>query len=186
MSKKLMLIILGVVIAGGLVAFLVTNNKDRTKSSTQNNTSQSSEKNEQKKINGNLSSISGSGEAQECTYSSTSPAGTAAGVMYSDGKGRGLMELDLVSDNGNIGKSHTLFNFEKVYSWTETGGQTFGLVFDKAQLESANNSVATTGQNSVSSTKQNFDMDCKRWTVDEAKLTVPPDVNFQSFPQPSL
>ena len=185
MSKKLMLVIAGIVVAGGLVGFLVLN-KDDSKSSTQNNSSGTSKTEEKSKTSGSLSSLSSGGKAQECDFSSTSPAGTASGKMYSDGKGRGLMEIDLVSDKGNIGKSHTLVTSDKAYSWTETGGQTFGLVFDKAQLESANSTAATTGQTSASNTKQNFDMECKAWFVDEAKLTVPTGINFQALPQPSV
>ena len=191
MNKKLIIGIVAVVVILGAGAGYFAMQDDSKNNSTATSSQTASDQSNQKieadddKVSGSLSTVSKNGKAQECTFTSVGSSGSVDGKMYTDGKGRGLMEISLATEQGNQGKSHTLLTTDKVYSWTETGSQTFGVVYDKTQLEAQTNSSQPT-QETAGTNNQSFDFDCKNWTVDEAKLTVPEGVNFQAFAQPTL
>ena len=185
MNKRLTMIIAGIVLAGAIIAFVANNSGD---SSNKNNPASSSQtKNVSKqnteqpqKVSGSLSTLSASGKAQECDISSSGENGVASGKLYSDGKGRGLMEIDLATEKVNTGKSHFLTTAEAGYSWIVTGDKTIAFKLDKDQL--SKNTTPTSTSTPSNNSNQSFDMSCKSWNVDEAKLTVPSDINFISFP----
>lgn len=183
MSKGVMVLVGVVVLAvvgGGI--FFVTNKDD----SSQANSSQSTDSatnqnkiNDNSKVEGNLASISSGGKARQCTFSYSGENGSGNGKLYTDGNGRGLMTMDLVTEKGNTGKSNTLITTDKAYNWTTTNGSSIGFVFDKEKL-TANNSQ--TSNTTSSDANKNFTMNCENWTVDNSKLNAPSDVNFSALP----
>ena len=189
MNKKGMLIVGGVVAAlvlAGLVYFMT---KDDTSDNTQTNSTQndtaSSEteqhnEDEHSQQQGNLFSISGAGKAQQCDLSYSGAGGSGTGKMYTDGKGRGLMSLSLATTQGNTGQMNTLVTSDKVYTWTATGDQAFGFVYDKSRFNT--NSNTGSESSSTANPNQDFNLDCHNWTVEESKLTAPSNINFSSLP----
>lgn len=187
MNKKTMLIVGAVVavLALGGLGYVLTQNKDddtatNNTSNQTSNTSQTQTEEEHNEEQGNLFSLAGGGKAQECDMSYSGANGTGTGKMYTDGKGRGLMTLSVNTAQGNTGQSNTLVTSDKVYSWTTTGGQNFGFVFNKSTY-TANQSSSSSSSTSADP-NQNFKLDCHSWTVDESKLSVPANINFTSLP----
>ncbi len=189
MNRKTMLIVGGVValaIIAGAVLFVMKDD-DSSPASQSNSSSQNTNPAENKiteednlKEQGNLFTMSGNGKTRQCDMSYSGPSGSGTGKMYTDGKGRGLMTLSFKSEQGSTGQSNTLVTGDKVYSWTASGGQTFGFVFDKDKF-TADTSGSGTGSTSADP-NQDFSLDCKDWKVEETKLTVPANVNFSSLP----
>lgn len=186
MSKKLIIGIIAVVviIAGGV--FFVTKddgNQNNSSSGEQaaTNTEQQPSNNESK---GNIFSLSDSGKPQKCTFTYSGTKGNGTGTMYTDGSGRGLMQIEVQTAKGNTGKSNTLVLSDKVYGWMETGEKSVGFVYDKAKLtqqtQNAQNNPSQTSTNT--DPNQSFDLQCDSWSVDEAMLSVPKNVNFTAMP----
>ena len=100
--------------------------------------------------------------------------------MYTDGKGRGRMQLELKTERGNTGQSNTLVSGGKVYSWTVTEGAAIGFVADASTIQP--NAAGSPTDSSSQTAGKNFSLNCKSWNVDEAMLAVPTDVNFTALP----
>lgn len=184
--NKLTMIIVGVIVAIAAVGGYLLMNKDdktdvvsNTSTNNQSNQNQSETANEEE-IDGSLETFRSAGKARTCTLSYSDSAGSGNGKMYTDGKGRGLMMLDLVTERGNTGQSNTLVLSEKTYSWTKTDGGSFGMVFDTKTIQP--NSTGSPTNGSTQTAGKNFSMKCKNWSVDESILTVPSDVTFSALP----
>lgn len=184
MNKKLIAMAVGIVVVLGAIGVYVLSMKNDTQSSTRPATDATKVTNTtDQAASGNIFSLVEGGRAQKCTFSYSSTNGSGDGTMYSDGKGRGLMMIDLRTEKGNTGKSNTLVLADKVYGWTETNGKTIGFSYDKATF--TNKTASTTNPGSGSSSvdpNQKFDLRCEKWSVDEAMLTVPSTVNFVTLP----
>jgi hypothetical protein len=178
------LIIVGIVVLGlaGVGGFLLTrNNSDANSQSTRQSTNQQTQNAaaEESSQQGNLATLRSGGAARECTMSYSDSNGSGNGKMYTDGKGRGRMTLDINTARGNQAQSNTLMLNDKVYSWTKTDGQSMGFVFDASTVQT--NSTASPSTSNSQSAGKNFDLKCKSWKVDENVLTVPTDVTFTTL-----
>lgn len=131
-------------------------------------------------VEGNLQTLRSDGQARECNLSYSGEDGSGTGKMYTDGKGRGRMQIDLTTARGNAGQSNTLIESEKVYSWTTTDGGSFGFVTQVSSVQT--NSTGSPTTSSSQTAGKNFEMTCKNWNVDETVLSVPADVNFTPMP----
>ncbi|MEK7059141.1 MAG: hypothetical protein AAB971_00045 [Patescibacteria group bacterium] len=187
MSKKLMLLIGVVLVAGGITAAVLMMNKDKSsdtknQSSTQTNTTKSKNQTAETKtaVNGNLKTLAIGGKARECDLGYSGSDGEGAGKLYTDGNGRGRIQLELTTAKGNKGESNTLITGDKVYSWTKTESGAFGFVFDADDVQT-NSTGSPTTSNSQTAGK-NFSLKCKSWNVEESLVTVPADVNFSALP----
>ncbi len=187
MNKKLLIIITIIVVVVGIGAtiLIVTTNKPKNDTSTQQSAGSgtdntSTNETTETKIEGNLASMTEGGKALVCDMDYTGENGASKGKMYTDGKGRGRITMDIETTRGNSGQSNTLVHSKKVYTWTKTDSGTFGMVMDINALSSGG-SNSPSGSDSQSANK-NFNMSCKKWAIDESILTVPTDVNFTSPP----
>lgn len=185
MNKKTLMIvgavILVVAVAGGVFFMSKDDTNDNSSQDSQTNqkSSEQTQNTEQSQTEqGNLFSIASGGKAQQCEMNYSGTNGSGTGKMYTDGKGRGLMTIDIKTEKGNTGQSNTLVTADKVYSWTTANGQTFGFVADKSKYTSS----SSTSSASSADPNQKFDMNCQAWTIDESKLTVPSNVNFTALP----
>lgn len=182
MSGKLIgIIIAALIVVGGGAAYVVTQNKDDEKAST-TTTAKAENKDsiDNGTYKGDLLSITEAGKARKCTFSSTVENVTSTGTLYTDGKGRGFMEI-VVSDVGTV---NALALSDKVYSWTTAGGSTTGFTYTKAELQQmAKEAGVDTDTNAAASNiNQPFDMQCTTWKVEVAKFTVPTNINFTALP----
>ncbi len=182
-SKVIIAIACAVLVIGGGVAFIAMSGDDENSETKSSQTSSSGSANEssEKEVNGNLKSISSGGKPQSCTFSYSGENGSGTGKMFTDGKGRGLLTMDLTTEQGNVGQSNTLTTTDKVYSWTKTDSQSVGFVFDASTLES-NTSTPGTSSSQTQNASKDFSLKCKSWTVDETVLAVPSDVTFSTLP----
>lgn len=192
-NKKVLIGILVAILVLGGVAYFVFSGKDdnntissQTQSTNQNKTTDQNTDSANPENSGNLKTLSEAGKAQKCTMKYSGNNGSGDGTMYSDGKGRGLMTMSYQTEQGNSGISNTLYNQDKVYTWTTVNGQTFGMVLEKSAYESqsGNSSQSETSKNTPDPNEK-FDLNCSSWNVDESVLTPPADVNFTSFTLPN-
>ena len=183
MNRNIIIIVVVVLIVAAGGAFLLLKKDDSPVNKSQNTqTEQESvtQASEGTAMQGNLQTLRSDGVARVCTMSYSDTAGSGNGTMYSDGKGRGRIQLSLKTERGNAGESNTLMTGDKVYSWTKTDGGSFGLVFDASTVKANSTSSPTTSSSQTGG--KNFELKCKGWTVDESVLTVPSDVKFTSLP----
>lgn len=183
MSKKLVGILIGLVLAIGAGGYLLMRSDSKPKQNAQTPQSENSNiegETQGTEIQGNLQSLRSDGNARECTFSYSDGNGSGNGKMYTDGKGRGRIIIDLVTERGNAGQSNTLTNSDKTYSWTTTTGGSFGFVFDTSTIQTQNTGSPTTSSSAAAG--KDFSLKCKDWSVDESILTVPTDVNFTATP----
>lgn len=173
-SKLIIGAIFVVGIVAGLMSYFVF-----AKPAQQTTESTSKQSTEQTSESGNIFSIVDAGSARQCTFNYTSSSGNGLGKMYTDGKARGLMTIDVKTTKGNSGTINTLLLNDKVYGWTETDGKTVGFIYNKSTLTSGKGS---NGNSNAADPNQKFELKCSSWTVDEAKLSVPSNVNFMSMP----
>lgn len=190
MLKK---VLIGVVIVAviGAGAYILFGNKDNG-DSTANNSSTGSSQNQisttkDSTENGNIYSLTTSGSARKCTFTYSGANGSGTGTMYSDGKGRGLMNMEVVTTEGNKASTNTLVTADKVYGWTDTGGHSMGFIYDRSSLEtnldSAQSSSNSGSSSSTADPNKDYKLKCVSWTVDEATLAVPSDVMFTTIPK---
>lgn len=180
-TKVTIAIVAAVVIIGGGAAYFAMNQDEDTKTATQTTKSTSTEpasSSQETSVKGSLASIRSDGKARSCTFTYSGGSGT----MYSDGKGRGLLTMELVTEKGNVGQSNTLTTVDKVYSWTKTASGSVGFVFDASTLKTESSTSSSASSSNTQNASQNFDLKCKNWNVDEAILTVPADVTFSTLP----
>lgn len=172
-----------VVIAGG--AFLIFG-RGGDDSTTQNSqTNQTATESEQPSdasastSSASLRSLADGSEPRECSMTYSGPSGTGDGLMYADGKGRARMHIDLSTAEGNSGTIDQIVEGTTATSWftTETG-QKIGFKLDLGSADSPDTPVSNTPSNNSVPADQNFEVDCKAWTVDEAQFKVPSDVQF--------
>lgn len=179
MSAKLIGIIVVVLLAVGGVGYMVMQNKDDKKASTADNSKTALKDPESDVYKGDLLDITTAGKARKCTFSATVENVTSNGTLYTDGKGRGFMEIAVA----DVGSTNVLALSDKVYGWTTAGGSTTGFTYTKAELEKmASDAGASTQSGAASSANQPFDMKCTTWSVDITKFTVPTNINFMSMP----
>lgn len=185
MNKVKLIVIAVIILIGAGVALFVLRSSSKEPVSSTNSTgttSQTQQSTVKEPENGNIFSLSGSGKQQKCTFTYSGPSGEGTGTMYSDGKDRGLMTVEVKTAQGNTGKSNTLLQADKVYGWTESDGQTVGFVYDKAKFTSGSTNPNSSGTNSNVDPNTKFNLSCNNWTVDETMLSVPRNINFMSLP----
>ena len=97
MSKKVILFGgIGLVVVGvGVVGFMMFGNGSNTGGV---NNSSGPTTGDGQAVEGNLMSLAGGGKAQVCDMSYEGESGTGTGKMYTDGKGSGLMQLELATE----------------------------------------------------------------------------------------
>jgi len=175
--KVIIAILTIVIICGGLFAYLSLRSGsplNKATTSGDNNTGET-----ETIENGNVFSLTEAGHEHQCSFSYSGSKGSGEGKMYTDGKGRGLMTIDLQTEKGNTGKSNTLLLNEKIYGWMDTNGKTVGFVYNKSTLTSGSSNTASSGSVDPN---QKFSLKCTDWTIDESKFVVPSNVNFMSLP----
>lgn len=186
MNRKIVIgVVIAVVLVGvGAAAMMMggddtNNNTAGTNNNTSNNDQQASTTQEAK-TEASLTSLATGGRAQKCTFSYSGSDGQGSGTMYTDGSGRGRMQIAVKTDKGNEGESNMLILSDKSYTWTKTDEGTFGFMLNTSDVKSSGSSSASTSNGSAGA--QNYSMDCESWNVDSAVLAVPSDVNFISLP----
>lgn len=104
-----------------------------------------------------------------CTFSASNATGGTSGTVYISGT---MMRGDYVTTgaaSGNV-ESHMVRNGDKFQVWSGAQGAVMTMSeFDKAGNTNAKGSVGL---------DQEFDYECKDWSKDSSKFTVPGSVTF--------
>lgn len=184
------MIVVGVIVAIAAVGGFIFLNKDDKKTDSNstassqnppaNQNTQSNNEDSEEAVEGSLETFRSAGMARKCNLSYSDSGGSGTGTMYTDGKGRGRISLNLTTERGNTGESNTLVTSEKSYSWTKTDGGSFGIVFDTKTIQP--NSTGSPTTSSTQTAGKNFSMKCRSWSVDESILSVPSNVKFTETP----
>ncbi len=183
--KKLIIITaLAVLVVGGGV-FVFTMNKDDKNVSQSTTQTQTADTNTQEHEGnhameqGNIYSLVDIGHAHKCTFTYNGSNGTGTGTMYTNGKGNGLMTIDVKTAEGKTGTINTLLLADDAYGWTQINGSTIGFKFKKSSVQADAKKAAGSATTDPS---QKFDLACENWTVNDSLFVVPSNVQFMSLP----
>lgn len=124
--------------------------------------------------------IVGRGQNLECdwrmpTTGSENPFG--AGKLYTTGnKGRSQIAggTEGVAIEGNA-----VYKDGEVYSWISAAGTTMGFKFSKDELASMESEMTAEQRQQAEQIRQQMIFNCKPWTPDESKFTLPSGVEFK-------
>jgi hypothetical protein len=172
--NKIVAIVLGLVVLGGIVYFAMANRNSTEPVSTQKeqkNTETTPTSNVQKS---SLKNLVAQGN-QQCTYQDGQTSGT---VYTSNGKAR--MDFTSVA-NGVSMSSHSIIDSDTYYAWVD--GQTTG--FKISINQTAQGSV---GSNQNVDVNRTMDYNCSSWSPDNSKFSLPTGITFtdmSSFKLPS-
>lgn len=170
MNKTVIIVIavLAVLLLGGGAFVMSQRSKPESTSTTQNNTNDTSTT--PSSAAKSLVDLFNLGTAQQCSFSDGS---TSSGTVYvSNQKMRGDFTYTVAQGTTN---AHMIIDNGTSYIWTD--GQTTGLKmkFDAATAAEDFDSKVT--DNSVD-INQKYDYDCKSWSIDQTKFTLPTGVQF--------
>lgn len=172
MSKPVLAAIAGVVVvAAGIVGFVLTRPDDTQ--SSQTNTANSSQTEATKadasaSQSGTLAEFLAAGENKKCTYSDADSSGT----MYFS-KQRLRADLSRTQD-GTTQQSSMIVQEGTQYVWFADKQQ--GVKFAFSASDSGESQTASSQGGLSADTK--YDFSCESWTVDEAMFTPPANVTF--------
>jgi hypothetical protein len=174
MSKKVLLVLVGIIVVGGGIAGLIFSKDSKSTEKPVASIASEAADNNETKVKNSLNALSTDNQARQCSFVSKADTAVADGKMFTDGKGRAYMIMNGVDSSS--GPVNTLILNGKVYLWSETKGKTFGILLEKTPTSSTPSSVAE----GKDRTNQNFDFACKKWNVVESQLTAPTNIEFKS------
>ena len=123
------------------------------------------------KAKGSFRSLIAMGRNTQCTFTSLQQGVTSSGTMYITSSGNMRGDFTTQMSSGTQTSSMIL---KDGYSYVWTGNQ--GAKINVASLDD-NTSANAQAQQSVDLDAQ-VDYDCKDWSVDQSKFTLPSGVNF--------
>ncbi len=125
------------------------------------------------KGNGSLRSLIARNKDVVCTVSTTHSSGSSEGTLYISG---GMMRGDFTvkSTNAATMESHMIQNAGTMYMWSGSEGV-------KMDTTASGNAQASAQTQSSIDLDQNYGYDCKDWSKDASKFSVPSTVNFMDL-----
>ena len=121
---------------------------------------------------GSLRSLLGLGQSTVCTFSSTAGGTSSSGTVYIASSGS--MRGDFSSQTSSGAQASSMI-VKDGYSYVWSGSQ--GVKMNVESNASANSGASAQTKQSVDLDSQ-VDYDCKAWTVDQSKFTLPSTVDF--------
>lgn len=171
MNKKMLGILVGMLVVAGIVAYVLTTDKDKnevaSKTSEQNIVQEKSDSMKPKSLKEMLS-YSGS---QKCEFKNTDENYSSEGVVYVvNGKMRG----DFISKTAQITTtSHMVAKDNTFYMWEDGTNNGFKASINRMSEPGEN-------QNSVDVNKQ-MDFSCESWMENSSKFELPSGVEFKDL-----
>ncbi len=177
MDKKIIAaVVAGIIVLGG-GAYFLTQKSDDNSSNNAETTTNSSQPTEPATTKGSIASFLGSSETKECTYSSNVGGTQISGTMYfADGQMRNNYSgtSEGKSQNGSM-----IISKESQYIWDNATKKGVKFAFNP-DTPTSNTSNSGSGSQSVD-VNQEYDFNCKDWTVDASQFTPPSDIAFQDL-----
>lgn len=179
-------ILLIVLLLGG--GYMLMNRDDNDSQNTQNQTPQTTETQAQQQSNaqteGTLDQLTSGGNARQCDISYSGEKGQANGTIYTDGKGRARVKVNAKTEEGKDSEVNTLVTKQKAYLWFTSDGKSMGFSFDVSAFKDSSSDSSIKSYGGLGPNDK-FSMNCQDWSVDEALLTPPKNVDFTAFPVPT-
>lgn len=175
MSMKLIGIIAGVVVLGGVAAYIVMNPASLSVMSDTTGESQTEETagRTDGMFSGSLADLIGRGGDWQCTFDVASGVANSSGTVYVSGeKLRGDFSSMVPQLNQTI-DSHMIQNDGYVYVWTSLTPQGF-----KAKTTIGTPDGTTAFQGQGVDINQQYDYNCTRWAADASVFELPRGVTF--------
>ncbi len=121
------------------------------------------------------------GKNLECDWKLPTDAGEAnpfgTGKLYTTAnKGRSMISGN---SSGMSIDGNAIYKDGEAYSWITVAGTTMGFKFDKAELENMNSEMTPEQKQQAEQIRAKMIFDCKPWTPDESKFTLPTGVEFK-------
>lgn len=176
MNKNVLIgIITAVVLVGGGVAFMMSQSADDNNAAT-NNTSTTNQEAEVTSELASLNELLTRNENTSCTFSHTDDAGMRTnGTAYFSNQ-RMRVSFTTTSEQETT-SGNMLRDAEAMYVWEDGKQEGFKMSlssFEDTQ-QSSNNDTSSVDQD------QDYNVECRSWSVDESLLTPPSDVTFTDF-----
>jgi hypothetical protein len=155
-----------VLVGGGTAAYVATRAKTNVAVESSNNATTTADVSANVDAKKSLKSLLALGQSQFCTFKQTVDNSTSEGTFYvANGKVRGDV-VTKTSASADM-NSHMIVDGDYMYVWTDSMKQGFKMkITGEAQTQS--NTQANTPD-----INQELDYDCKNWTVDSSKFTLP-------------
>jgi len=166
MNKNLVWAVIGVVVLGGLIYFMMGRDTSAP-SDTEDETSQESD--DTSGASGSFRDLLASGVSQRCTFSDED-SGSDGTVYVSGGKMRGDFSVDV---NGSESTGHMIVKDNTFYTWMD--GETQGF---KMTMDADAQANLPPGQFDLD---QDVQQDCDAAVVSDSQFDIPGNVTFTDF-----
>ncbi len=153
--------------------------KPKTNNETKNDSQQTQNQDQASVQDTSLKSLLATGKDQMCTYNLTTQdgKGSGTGTFYiTKNKSRG--DIQAVVSGGNT-TSHIISMDDTAYFWIDDSDTAFKMNIDQS-------STASSSSQAPIDPNTNYKFDCKPWTVDQSKFTVPSTITFREFVMPAV
>jgi hypothetical protein len=177
----LLIIAIIAILAVGGGAYVVTKNKEVKKAELEDNVETQANANADANANananlgvnanakGSLRSLLALGKNTMCTFTSVVENSSSSGTVYIAADGSMSGDFTSQTTAGTV-NSHMIMKGGTSYVWSGAQGA-------KMNVSATQNATASNTNQSVDLDAQ-VDYDCKNWTRDDSKFTVPTNVNF--------
>jgi hypothetical protein len=158
-TKQLMLTVLGLVIVGGGVYFVMMNGASKTE--------------DVKQMSGptSLQALMALGIPQKCDFTDVSGETQTSGTVYvAGGKARGDFTA---TSNGQTFNAHSITESETMYSWVDEQGMGVKMAVNKDSTV-----VAPATNSKQFDDRKELDYHCTVWVPDASKFEVPTNITF--------
>lgn len=174
-------IIIAVIVALGSGAYFFTQSGETDETGTRQTANQNTD-NTSESHRGTLSSLFGLGQNQVCTYETTDSEGNVTnGTAYIAASGDKFSGSFNVSQlGGNDLTTYIIHDGTYNYMWTSESEEGYKTRIEGDETELFDESSAESTPAGVSD-EDNYDFDCRPWTLDNTKFTPPSDINFVDF-----
>ena len=175
--KKLIIIIIGIVVVGGLLfgGYKVLSSGDSVSDIFQNVKEKiETVVNKEEDFSGSIQDLIAGGKSRKCTYEQFDENGEvqSEGIIYTaDNKVHTEIRIDDIEED--ITEMDMIINGDWAYIWTKT--QANGMKMKVSDLEGGEDFDANADTTDL---ETEIDMKCRLWIKDSSKFEVPTDVKF--------
>ena len=154
---------------------------NKISTTTQNNAVTETQKSDTTKMSATAKEMMKSGKSLDCTFVFTDEKQgvTQSGKFYVDGpQARFRSEVEITATfDGKKSRAYSISSGNDVYTWNDAKEKTgFKINMNEAKPSNADQNAPRTED-----LDQKINFDCRPWTVDNAKFTLPAGVEFTDF-----
>ena len=180
-QSKIILLVVGVVIAGGLW-FMLQGGAGEDASTQNDATPQATESDAAFTGVGSFTALMDLGKNIRCEFSYNDESGEGSGASYfADDR----MRVDSTqSVDGETMTAHMVNDGEYVYTWTDGAEESFAMKMPVKEIEGSPQEytgIPTEAEQNMIESDQEVEYDCDRWRVDESTFVPPNGITFMDM-----